>query len=258
LASPLGITAGLAFLPRVIHLPGPAGSIPLSSLLIIAVQTLGVLLARELELPIWRRVWLLALASTALLLPLTALQAAASRVPFVSLARGSAGPLIWSSVAVVVAVLALVALVAFVSADLPEQAALLFTPAAVLVPALLGAPGNLNERSALTALAEASSVAAAVAFVGWLLPRGAQPLVAASALGVQFVVLWTLGYDPSFAADRGGVVPILATVVLVCTVVAAVLVPLTALVGRGLLRAARDAAEPTELGPTQRQPPGRR
>ncbi len=215
---------------------------------------LGVLLARELELPTWRRVWLLALATTALLLPLTALQAAASRVPFVSLARDSAGPLVWSSVAVVLAVLALVALVAFVSADLPEQAAVLFVPAAVLVPAVLGAPGNLDERSALIALAEASLVAAVITFVAWLLPRGAQPLVAATALGVQFVVLWALGFDPSFAADRGTVVPVLAIVVLAATVIAAVLVPLAALIGRGLLRAVRDAAQAREGGPSGGRP----
>ena len=239
MATPHALTAALAILPSLVDLPGQALGVPLAAVAIVAVQVVGVFLARELEFPAWRRVWLTALTTTVVLLPLAALQTAASRVPFVSLALGSAGPLLWSTAAVVVGLVGLVLLTAVVAADAPEQASLLFAPAALLVPAILAAPGDHGERSALAALAEASGLAALAVFVGWLLPRGARLLVAPVALGLQFGILWLLGYGPAFPPGHGVIVPVLASLVVVVTVLSAVLVPLAARATSRVLRAAR-------------------
>ncbi|MDP9364608.1 MAG: hypothetical protein M3Q10_10365, partial [Chloroflexota bacterium] len=161
MALPHAVTAVLAALPSLVDLPG-SRAVPLAALGVLTVQALGVLLAREMESPIWRRVWLVLLASTAVLLPLVALQAAVARVPFVAVDRGSAGSLLWSTAGVVAALFGLVGLAAVLATDAPEQASLLFVPAALLVPAVLAAPGPLDEASALAALAEATTVAAAV------------------------------------------------------------------------------------------------
>lgn len=246
MTAPLAISATLAAFPSLVDLPGPATGLPIAALLVVAVQLGGVLLARELEVPRWGRVWLLALAASAVLLPLLALHAATSRVPYVAWSRGSAGAVVWSSVGAAVALVGLVALTAAISADAPEQASLLFAPVAVLVPAVLGAPGDLDERSALAALARAFAVAAPAVFVGWLLPRGAQPLVGPLTLAAAFGGFWLLGYRPSFPPDRGDVVPILASALVVVTVLATVLVPPAALTARRVLRAAREGEEGDE------------
>ena len=243
MALPHAVTAGLAAVPSVVDLPGPS-SVPLAALGVLAVQAVGVLLARELESPLWRRVWLMLLATTAVLLPLAALQAAISRVPFVALARGSAGPLLWSTASVAAALVGLVGLAAVLSADAPEQASLLFVPAALVVPAVLGAPGSLEEVSALAALAEATALSTVMVAIGWTLPRGARPLVAPVALGVQFVLLWLLGFGPSFGPGRGAVVPVCAALLILLTVLAAVLVPLAALATRRFAHALRAPGPP--------------
>lgn len=231
LAVPHLLTAAFASLPSVVDLPGPA-SVPLAAGAVLTVQAIGLLLARETESLILRRIWLVLLVTTAVLLPLVALQAALSRVPFVSLGRGSAGALIWATVAVALALVGLVLLCALLAADAPEQSSLLFVPAAVLVPAVLGAPGGLDERSALAALAEAAIIGAVVVALGGLLPRGAHPLAAPVALGMQFVALSVLGARPAFGDGRGAVVVVCAGALLLLTVFGAVLVPLTSLATR--------------------------
>jgi len=235
LASPHLVTAFLAGIFSVVSLPDIIAGIPLSLALIVVVQVIGVLLGRDIEQARWSQVWLLNLATTVLLLPWLALQSSVSRVPFVAWARDSAGTLLWTTAGVLLALIAVVLLTAGVSARMPEQASLLFLPAALLVPAILGTPGQLDERSMLRTLAEVAMVAGATAVVGWMLPRGARPMVAPAGLALQFAVLWLLGYGPAFAPGRGGIVPAMASLILVVTVAAAVLVPLAALTARGML-----------------------
>lgn len=236
LALPHLITAAFAGVLSRVALPGPA-SVPLAALGVLGIQMVGVLLAREVESPVVRRVWLVLLAMTTVVLPLVALQTSLLRVPFVSLGRGSAGSLIWATVAATAAVAGLVGLAAVLSADAPENASLLFVPVAMLVPAVLGARGDLNEQAALAALAEATTVSGIAVALGWLLPRGARPLVAAVALGAQFLILWAVGSRPAFGEDHGATVAVCAGVLLVVTVTAAVLVPVASLATRRFARA---------------------
>jgi len=245
LASPHIVTAGLAGVLSVVSTPNLLAGVPLSLTLIVVVQVLGVLLGREVEQPRWSQVWMLVLVTTVLLLPWLALQGAASRLPFVAWARDSAGTLLWTTAGAIVALSVVVTVTAGVSARQPEQASLLFLPAALLVPAIMGAPGQLDERSTLTTLAEVFAVASVIAFAGWLLPLGARPLVAPAGLALQFVVLWLLGYGPAFAQGRGGVVPAMASLVLIVTVAAAVLVPLAALTARRMLWSMGDSRRPS-------------
>jgi hypothetical protein len=240
MATPHLITLVLAAPGAFLELPLPTTALPLAPLLVVAAQAFGILLAREMELPAWRRVWLLLLTTTVVLMPLVALQASAARVPFVAVARGSAWTLVWSTVAAAVAVIALAGLAALLSADSPDQASLLFLPAALAVPTVLGIPGTPDEAAALRALVVVTGTSAVAAFVGWALTRGARPLVAPVALAAHFGLLWALGYGPPTRPEQGAVVPVLGTVLLVLTAVVTVFVPVAALAVRRLIRAARD------------------
>jgi len=243
MALPCAITSVLASIPSLVALPTVGEGGPLAVLLVIVVQLCGLLLARELERPSWRRAWLLAVATTALLFPALAISTAAAREPFVSLTLGSAGTLLWTS-AFTLAILLAVALLAAVQAiEEPQHAGIYFAPAALLVPAMIGAPGIFDERSALAALAEAAAVAAVAAAAAWLVPGGARLLVGPVALGAQFALLWALGYRPVFGAGHGAVAPVVTGFILAATIAATLLVPVAALRLRRLRRAVAAAQQ---------------
>jgi hypothetical protein len=165
-------------------------------------------------------------------MPVVTLQAFASRVPFVAVSRGSAGPLLGFTFATCVVLAGLWLFAAFQSDQVPENGALLFLPAALVVPAILGAPGSLDETSALAMLAEASLVAGVAIFMGLLSPEGWRPLAGGAALGAQFLLLWTLGRGPVIGQDGGAVVPASAVLLLGLTTLMTVLTPLVALFSR--------------------------
>ena len=236
-ASPSGVTAAIAALALVVGLPETVIGLPLPLLLVIVVQSLGLLVGREMEGGAWRGLWLQALLTTAVVLPLLVIQAAAAREPFVSWALGSAGMLGWATLAAITAVLGVAGLAAVQTVGEPENAAIFFLPTTLLVPAVLGMPRGFDQGEALTALAEVMALAAAAAAIGWLLPRGARLLVGPAALATQFAVLWLLGFRPRFGAEHGAIVVFASALVLVAAIVAAVLTPLGALLGRRLLRA---------------------
>jgi hypothetical protein len=166
------------------------------------------------------------------LLPVVSLQAYASRVPFVSFGRGSAGPLVLLTFATCLVLIALWIFAVVQSEQEPENSALLFLPAALLVPAILGAPGSLAESSALTMLGEASLVAAATTFVGLVSPPNWRPLAGGAAFGIQFVVLWALGRGPIVGPGSGAVVPICAALLIGLIALLTVFAPIGALFSR--------------------------
>jgi hypothetical protein len=169
---------------------------------------------------------------TLILMPVVALQASASRVPFVAISRGSAGPLLWLTLATCVTLFGLWLFAAHQSDQEPENGSLLFLPAALLVPAMLGAPGSLDETSALSMLGEACLVAAVWIFALLLGPASWRPMAGAIALGAQFVVLWMIDRGPVIGNDGGTVVPASAALLLTVTTLLTVLTPLGALFSR--------------------------
>ncbi len=208
--------------------------------LIVLALVVGIGLTVTLDRPGPRPYWQMTLLVTLVLMPVIALQASASRVPFVAIARGSAGPLLWFTVASCIALTGLWLFASFQSDQAPENGALLFLPAAVLVPAILGAPGSLDETSALTMLGEACLVAGLSIFLGLLSPAGWRPLAGGAALGAQFVLLWVLGRGPVVGYDGGTVVPASAALLLAITTLLTVLTPLGALFSRRFFQAVEE------------------
>ncbi|HEY8448324.1 MAG TPA: hypothetical protein VIL01_14585 [Thermomicrobiales bacterium] len=228
--------AALAF--AFIPVLSGSGALPLGLLSIVAIQVIGYVFSRREEANPLSHAWLAGIVQVVGLLPLLALQQALLREPYVALSRGSAAPAI-AATAVVALLLAVVAAWCAVSFwPAPEEASLVFLPAALLVPGVIGAPGSLGQRTALEALAEASLLAAGATAIGWSVPRGARPLLPPAALGVQFIALWLAGRGPSVPTTSGGIVPVLYAVLLVVTVVLTVGVPLVSLWIRRLVLSA--------------------
>jgi hypothetical protein len=199
---------------------------------VTAALAIGLGLTMALDRAEARPYWQICLFSVLILMPVVSLQASASRVPFVALTRGSAGPLLWFTAASCVVLLGLWLFATYQSGDEPENAALLFLPAAVLVPAMLGAAGGLDEGAALAMLGEASLLAGVAVFIGLLSPANWRPAAGGVALGAQFLVLWALGRGPVIGRDAGFVVPASAGLLLALTVLLIVLAPLGALFNR--------------------------
>jgi len=190
---------------------------------------------------------------TLILMPVVALQASASRVPFVAVARGSAGPLLWLTLATCITLFGLWVFAARQSDQEPENGSLLFLPAALLVPAILGAPSSLDETSVLSMLGEACLVAGVWIFALLLGPASWRPMAGAIALGAQFIVLWMIGRGPVIGHDSGTVVPASAALLLMLTTLLTVLSPLGALFSRRFMQ----TVEEETGGPRPASAPGR-
>jgi len=236
-AVPHGVLAACAFLPVVMPFPR-AGGLPLAAPLVLMAQLGGFLIAGEMGLAAWRRVWLVNLCVCACLWPVTALHAALAREPYVSAERGTLGPVAATALLAGVVVLAIGLVAAAAAVDEPARASVLFVPAALLVPAMLGMRQDYGQGAALTALSEVFLVAGVVVLVAGMVPRGLWAFVAAAGMAGQFVVLWVLGQRPGWDATADGIVPVVSTVLLGWTMVLAVGVPLMAV---GMRRVLADA-----------------
>ncbi len=230
--APTLLSGGVALAAALDTLQLPTGATPVRIGVVVLVLTIGIGLTVVMDRPGPRPYWQMALLVTLILMPIVTLQASASRVPFVDVARGSAGPLLWLTLASCITLLGLWLFAAHQSDESPQDGALLFLPAAVVVPAVMGAPGSLDETSALSMLGEAFLVAGVMTFIGLLAPPSRRPIAGAVALGVQFVVLWALDRGPVIGHDGGAVVPVSAAVLLTVTVLLTVLTPLGALFSR--------------------------
>jgi hypothetical protein len=225
----LFLTALLALTGALDALRLPTGAFPVRIGFVVLALMVGIGLTIAMDRPGPRPFWQMTLLVTIILMPVVALQASASRIPFVAIARGSAGPLLWLTLATCITLFGLWLFAAHQSDRSPENASLLFLPAAVLVPAILGAPGLLDETSALSMLGEACLVAGVWIFAALLAPASWRPMAGGIALGAQFVVLWAIGRGPVIGHDGGTVVPASAALLLALTTLLTVLTPLGAL-----------------------------
>jgi hypothetical protein len=231
-SAPLFLTSVLSLTGALDALRLPTGAAPVRIGFVVLALMIGIGLTVVMDRPGPRPYWQMTLLVTLVLMPVVALQASASRFPFVAISRGSAGPLLWLTLATCVTILGIWLFAAHQSDQTPENGSLLFLPAALLVPAILVAPGSLDETSALSMLGEACLVAGVWIFVALLAPANWRPLAGAIALGAQFVVLWMLGQRPVIGHDGGTVVPASAVLLLALTTLLTVLTPLGALFSR--------------------------
>jgi hypothetical protein len=231
-SAPLFLTSILSLTGALDALRLPTGTAPVRIGFVVLALMVGIGLTVAMDRPGPRPYWQMTLLATIVLMPVVALQASTSRVPFVAIARGSAGPLLWLTLATCSTLFGLWLFAAYQSDQTPENGSLLFLPAALLVPAILGAPGALDETSALSMLGEACLVAGVWIFAALLAPASWRPMAGAIALGAQFIVLWMIGRGPVIGHDGGTVVPASAALLLALTTLLTVLTPLGAIFSR--------------------------
>ena len=239
-AAPLFVSGSVSLLVALDLLHLPTGAAPVRLGLVIVVLALGVALTGILDRSGQRPYWQMALAGALVLMPVVALQASASRVPFVAISRGSAGPLLWLTLATLLTLFGLWLFAVHQSDQVPEDASLLFLPAALLVPAILGAPGALGESSALSMLGLSYLMAGVAILLCLLSPSAWRPIGGAVALGAQFLLLWALGRGPVIVSGGGSVVPACAAALLGTTALLVVLAPLGALFSRRFFQTVED------------------
>lgn len=237
LAVPHLMVAVIAFVPTGLLGVLPIGSLPISLLLMVASQVAAWWVGKTAEAPPLARIGLMNVVTIGVALPMLAIHASVNRIPYVSADLGTATAAIIATVAAVAAIVGTALFAVGIAWDAPEQASLLFGPAAFLVPELLGAPFEPEVREITRRLAEVYLLAAMGAFLSGLVPAVARALISPASLGLLFVGLWAAGRGPTVQRTSGDIVRILDGSLLVVTVILTVAVPVLAI---GVGRVARE------------------
>ena len=98
-SAPLFLTSILSLTGALDALRLPTGAAPVRIGFVVLALMIGIGLTVAMDRPGPRPYWQMTLLVTLILMPVVALQASASRVPFVAISRGSAGPLLWLTLA---------------------------------------------------------------------------------------------------------------------------------------------------------------
>lgn len=208
------------------------GDLPRGLLVLLVVEAVAVgLLQRGDGNPLLAS-WLGILFTTAVMLPVLALQISMLHEPFVAISNGSARPSLIASGLVALLLVGYAAWCVVTLGEEAEIAALAFMPAALAVPSMIGHAGTVTQLDGLRTLLEIGLVAAASALAVWSFPGWPQAMVAAIALAVEFVVLLATGRGPWREPTAGAIVPGIYITMLVVTSLLVVLVPMAPMVRR--------------------------
>lgn len=206
----------------------PAAATPRGMLALLLLQVAGLFAARLLNAPILVLSWTTTLFASCLLGPLLALQVTLLREPYVSLARHSATPALFATFVVAIVILFGAVWCVVVGWSDPDRAALLFMPAGLLWPAMIGAGSVVSQRAALLTIAHVTLICAVAIAISVVLPPFSRIFVPAGMLAIQFVLLWLAGQGPLLQSTSGGIVRVIYIGSLVLTVVLIVTAPLMA------------------------------
>ncbi|CAN5705317.1 hypothetical protein BH09CHL1_BH09CHL1_34370 [soil metagenome] len=233
------ITAVIAFGASLVgFLSGPTGW-PKGIIVLVLCLFVGMYLSNDEGTTLFSRGWVANIITAVAIMPLTALTVALARQPHVSLAAGSA----WSAI-LLAGVLVLVMIctgIAFGiwSADGPDESGLLILPVALIVPAMIGVRGEIDQAAALQALAGAAMIACIAAIMSWSVAPGLRAFAPPLALGLEVIVLWLAGRGPSFENTSGQVVPLLYSLLFAMTVLIVVGTSIVAIIAKQLERNSR-------------------
>ena len=227
-ASPFLLSALIASLPG---LAGPlrgADQIPLATVLVLVFQAVMMVICFVLQLTILGRIWLLNLVTLSTLMPLLALQSTFSGIPYVSPSRSSAEPVVMTAVVTIVVLLVIAVLSASLSYESPGDAAVLFLPAALIVPVVLGGPASDIPDRGLASIVS-MSVAAGIAAAGaQVLPERIRPVIGLVAIMVELGALYAARRSPEIPSSSGEIVSTLLWAIIGLTVILTIVVPLLA------------------------------
>jgi hypothetical protein len=212
---------------------------PKGVILLVLLLFAGFVLSNDEGATLFSRGWVANIVTAVMVMPLTALTVALARQPHVSLQAGSA----WSAIllAVVLMLVLIFTGVAFGiwSADGPDESGLLILPVALIIPAVIGVRGDIDQAAVLQALAGSCMIASIASIMSWSIAPGLRAFAPPVALGLEVIVLWLAGRGPSFEDTTGQVVPLLYSVLFAMTVLVVAGTGIVAIVVRQIERNSR-------------------
>jgi hypothetical protein len=222
--SPL-VTGGVSLLVWLVSpLPGIMG-IPLGMAFVAGVQIAGIALLTGDRPYALSAPWLVHLAITIGLLPLLATQVSLMREPYVSWAGGTADPALVATGITATFLLVLAAATILRFWREPDQAALVFLPAALLVPLALGQRTEVEVTQALLILGTSMVLSGLVTVTSQVFARGLRVLVPFLSLLVVIALLLGTGRGAQLRPDSGGIVQLLYIAMLIVSVILSAAVP---------------------------------
>jgi hypothetical protein len=235
-AIPALLAAGVAIAGTVGSSLMPAIDLPVVLLLVVVVQLAGYWFSRLGDLWPWGRTFLANAAIVLILLPMLAVQTSATRMPYVSNELGTLRPAVIATVAAAAALVGFAIAAVVMAWDAPEDASLLFLPAGLLVPVMLGSSFAVGEGEVTPWVAGIFLLTAGATFLALIMPIGLRALVGPVGLGVFFALLLALGRRPTREPTSDDVVRILDGCLVAAAIVLTVVVPIVALGIRRVMR----------------------
>ena len=219
-------TSILALLVSVVPGLSGTGDIPIGIVVVLIAQVAALAVLGQTQLQAWTSSWVSVGFLTSVMLPMLALQVSLLHEPYVSVALDSAGPAVIASVVLLSLYLAFAVWCGWVGLRAPEVAAILLMPSSLAIPAIIGEHGRIDQRAALSILAEVTFVTAVITGVAWLFPGWPQLMSAAAALAIELVRLWVAGQGPWRHETSGAIVNVIYVTMLIVVVLIVVLVPM--------------------------------
>ena len=174
----------------------------------------------------WRRTAIVNLATLAMVFPVLVIRQSVIRVPFVDGGNGTMLAPVLATVAVILLLTLLAVACAVLSQEDPEQAGIMFLPAALLVPLLAGQSELISLSSALKLALGVYMASALLTVVASMLPVVAATLVVPAAIGVEFIYFTLFQTTSIFPTGSGLTAKVLFSAVVVVTVALAIAVPM--------------------------------
>jgi hypothetical protein len=227
-ASPFLLSALVALM---LSIAGPlrgADQIPLATVLVLLFQAVMMVMSYALQLTMLGRIWLTNLVALSTLMPLLALQSTFSGIPYVSPSRSSAEPVIMTATVTIIVLLVIAIVSASLSYESPGDAAVLFLPAALIVPVVLGGPASDIPDRGLASIMSVSVAAAIAAAGSQILPERIRPIIGLVAVMVELGALYAARRGPNIPESSGQIVSVLLWAIIGLTVALTVVVPLLA------------------------------
>ncbi len=173
----------------------------------------------------WRAAVAVNLATMLVLFPLLVIRQSTVRVPYLDLAHGTVYAAVMSTGAVVAALIGIALFAAWTSRQDPETAALVFMPAALLVPLLTSATEFAALSVALLVAGTIFASAAALTVIASLLPSAFLVFVAPLAVAAEVLFVTLVRQDRIFPLGAGQAGVALFSAVVVAAIAIAVMLP---------------------------------
>jgi hypothetical protein len=174
----------------------------------------------------WRRTAIVNLATLAMVFPVLVIRQSVIRVPFVDGGNGTMMAPVLATVVVILLLTLLAVVCAVLSQEDPEQAGIMFLPAALMVPLLAGQSELVSLSSALTLALGVFVASAVLTVIASMLPAMAASLLVPAAIGLEFIYFTLFQTASIFPTGSGVTAKVLFSAVVIATVALAIAVPM--------------------------------